>query len=154
MSVQDKVRELGARVKHNQKFLDQERENKKRRDALAREIREAPDMVQFDFFCRNCDRDVISMGYKRVHKDGMGTYLGQCPNGHGLVRYITEKWRDPYWELSHKVRHDREKYADDMLTPDNPRFKVVYPDVHKRLEAEKEAYYQAQYERDPKEIST
>lgn len=143
MGLNEKVKELGERVQSRQKELDAEKLARKRMDALGAEIREAPEMKQMDFFCRECNRDFIATGYKRVHRDGMGTYLGACPNGHGCVRYITEKWRDPYWELSPKVRFDRLKYADDMLTPEDPRFKTVYPQQWKAIEARREEYERA-----------
>jgi len=140
MSLRERVKELGERVKKNQIDLNKERETKKKRAEISRELEEAPNSTQTDFFCRTCNKECIAIGYKRIHHDGQGTYLAQCPNGHGVVRYINNKWRDPYWELSPRVRRDRLKHADDMLTPNDPRFAKVYPQQWKAIQARKEEH--------------
>lgn len=133
MGLQDKVKELGQRVKDRQVELDQERTAKQRREAVGKDVREAPPTQRMDFFCFVCCKDMTAVGSKQAHTNGMGTYNAQCPLGHNVVRYITNKWKDPYWNASLKVRKDRELYADAMLTPADPRFKIVYPAQWKAL---------------------
>lgn len=133
MGLEQRIKELGERVKHNQTFLNQENDARKARTAKEREWTEAQDGIRMPFWCSPCARDFHAKGYKRLHNDGMATYRGECPKGHIAVRYITKKWLDPYWEQSRNVQIDREKHADDMLTPDNPRFKKIYPAQWKAL---------------------
>lgn len=134
MGLKERVKELGDRVKHNQKYLDQEKAARLLRESVGKEYREAPDEVRTDFWCDECGLDISAIGFKKLYSDGMGIYRSKCARQHMLVRYITNKWQDPYWNRSRKVAADREKYADDMLTPDNPRFRIVYPQQWKALQ--------------------
>lgn len=138
MSVREKVRELGARVKHNQKFIDQEREKNKKLGARRKEIDEVPDRKRLDFWCKECQLDYSAVGHKHEDKDMCAVYIGQCMSGHKNVRYITDVNTDPYFDRSHKVRAERELYADLMLTPDDPRFKTVYRKQWLEIEAQRE----------------
>lgn len=135
---EDRVEQLGERVKERQQETDRNRRIEKIRGARKKEIDEAPNMQQMDFWCKDCKKDFIATGYKSVDKDMCAAFLASCPNGHGAVRYITDVHKDPYFHLSNKVKHEREKYADYFVTPDNPRFKVLYPQAWAALELGRE----------------
>jgi len=113
---------------------------KKRADRMERErpLREraevifsAPRVIITDFWCQKCKRDCSGVGFRRVctsRKLLPTAWLeGICPKGHIIMRYITDKEEDPYYNLSLMVQEQRYKMADDLLTPNDPRFKEVYP---------------------------
>lgn len=60
-------------------------------------------------------------------------YEAQCPEGHTSVRYITDKLTDPYFINSPFVRAQQVEFEDAMLSPDNPRFKVLYPEAYDKI---------------------
>jgi hypothetical protein len=57
------------------------------------------------------------------------------------MRYITDKGHDPYYGRSEMMRKQRAQLADALLTPDNPRFALVYPQKWRELQAMKEQQY-------------
>jgi len=56
-----------------------------------------------------------------------------------ILRYITQRHLDPYWGRSAKAKREVIKYEKDLIQPDDPRFKKLYPRQYERLEAVKEA---------------
>jgi hypothetical protein len=101
-----------------------------------RSIREAPDVVDMSFWCKKCKVDFISKGYKVIGKMGMwptSWYVGFCRGRHRAIKRITDKSGDDYYFFSKAITRERKERADDMLTPDNPRFKLVYPDKWREL---------------------
>jgi hypothetical protein len=101
------------------------------------EIREAARVIQTDFFCSVCKKDFVGMGFKQVSAirdlQPCAWYVGKCPEGHRAIRYITDKWADPYYNRSLVVAMQREQMKDDFLDPSDPRFKKLYPEAYKRL---------------------
>lgn len=150
MSVEKEVKKLGERVQKVQKELAQERENKKKReDPRWKEILESAQQQRMDFWCDTCQQDYSGMGRKVICGSydidtGVFTprrdayYLAFCPERHRMVRYILDIHQDPYYRKSVKVRMDRWKYRDDLLTPNDPRFKIVYPERWKEIEQARE----------------
>lgn len=155
------VRDLAERVKRGreERAIDKAREEAYRK--RQKEIDEAPDVAPQDFWCdhKKCKRDFSSLGRKRMNwgfnldtgnayiPEGprMAWYWARCKEGHICERYILEKWNDPYFRLSIKIREMQAKHADDMLTPDDPRFKTVYPVQWARMQAELEEREQAKW---------
>jgi len=90
-----------------------------------------------DFFCNTCKRDCTGTGYRQVLtlRKWLPTawYVGTCPNGHKMIRRITDKNTDPYYYQSYMVQRQRNEMEDSFLTPDNPRFKLLYPDKYDEL---------------------
>lgn len=138
---EDRVKYLGERVQDQQKGKAQERAREKARQDVDKEASKFPERQQQDFWCRQCTKDYIALGLKAKAGD-YWEYRSHCPEGHMNVRYITSPLNDPYFQLSLKVKRDRIKYADAMLTPDDPRFKVVYPQQWKALQKMKEEHAQ------------
>lgn len=101
----------------------------------------AKKFIQMDFWCDDCKRDCSGTGYRQVYtqrlKAPTAWYTGFCPYNHKMIRRITDKLSDPYYELSYMVRRQRYDLADDMMTPDNPLFKDRYPDQWKELYGKK-----------------
>lgn len=152
MGLKERVKELGERVQGTQKELKQEREISAKKGERWKLVNESPERQRMDFWCRTCLKDFSAMGYKTLHsvydvdrnisvvKEPVSAwYDAQCPKGHLMRRNLTDPQNDRYFELSLKVRQDRELYADAMLTPNDDRFKHVYPEQWKELEAKRQA---------------
>ena len=126
------------RAKKVKTDLDQEREKEKReKERLERERvnDEAPLYKRQDAFCEVCDRD-YSVMLKKHGTSLLAYYVAFCPYGHPVRREIT--LRDRYYDQSKKVRAEREMYSDLLLTPNDPRFRLVYPEQWKELERQRE----------------
>lgn len=136
----EEVKNLGERVKKNREASDQERANKAKQ-ALPREITDAPELLQHDFWCVQCHRDFVALGRLEVHGEGAtatAVYTGECPKRHRCYRYVTNVPDDLYWVRSQKVKRDREAHEIDMLSPHDSRFKIYYKKQWDEIEASKE----------------
>ena len=106
-------------------------------------IFDSPLRVTTDFWCNTCKKDCTGAGYRQVctidAKHPTGWFTGYCPKGHKLIRRITDKITDPYYEMSFMIRRQRYDLKDEFLTPDDPRFKVLYPRQWKELMEKKDA---------------
>jgi hypothetical protein len=100
-------------------------------------ILESPKYSIIDFWCNVCKKDCKGTGYKQVrhlpNRIPHSWYMGVCPLGHKLVRRITDKYADSYYYASLMMQHQRLEYADLLLTPEDPRFKEVYPEQYRQL---------------------
>jgi len=100
-------------------------------------IYEAPRFIITDFFCPVCKRDCTGTGYKQICtiREIFPTawYLGICPKGHRMIRRITDKSSDPYYDLSPVVARQRFEMRDALLTPDDPQFRLLYPEQWDKL---------------------
>lgn len=138
----DKIERLKRRVKdradERQRLKDTTQEARDR----ARAIREAPDRLMYDFYCTDCASDFTGPawkdGYTR-HSVQYAWYTGFCPLGHKAIRHITDKHWDAYYHLSDIMRHQRQEFADALLTPADPRFRKLYPAQWRKIEEEREA---------------
>lgn len=123
------------------------REREKNRTQWTRDrftaIAEAAQYAMTGFWCDECSRDVVAHACKieqRMNTDEpRAFYAAACPKGHRVIRRITDKHNDPYYHKSLIMRRERAERADDMLQPHDPRFRIVYPEVWKKMEAEREA---------------
>jgi hypothetical protein len=50
-----------------------------------------------------------------------------------MIRRITDKSSDPYYVMSPFLQRQRYDLIDAFITPDDPRFKVLYPDKYAKL---------------------
>ena len=126
-------------LKHLRAIVEKNREERERHEKFKKwlyerqnEIKQAPDITpHVAFWCDECARDCSGPGYKEIRvRSGdiwFAFYRGFCPVGHRVLRRITDKLADPYFFRSQNVRRDQANHADDFLTPDNPRFREVYP---------------------------
>jgi|TARA_R100001530_G_scaffold73266_1_gene51667 hypothetical protein len=101
------------------------------------EIFSAPRHTLTDFYCLVCKKDCSGTGYRQVCtiRKWVPTawYIGTCPNGHKMIRRITDKSSDPYYVMSPFLQRQRYDLIDAFITPDDPRFKVLYPDKYAKL---------------------
>lgn len=104
-------------------------------------IKEAYEETLMDFWCDKCKKDFSTTGKKQVRHSGrwpVAWYVGLCPKKHVAIRHITDKNHDPYYGRSEMMKKQRAKLADAMLTPDDPRFALVYPQKYRELQALKD----------------
>lgn len=105
-------------------------------DARARKeaIDDSPRIAEQGFWCGECDADFDTQGLKQVRLLTDGTlvawYYGWCPVGHRVLRYITDKHRDPYYRESFIVRRQAIDFVDDLMQPTDPRFALRYPEAY------------------------
>lgn len=99
-----------------------------------REIVDAKDKMINTFWCDTCKADFTGRAYKVVRKMPkkmpIAWYVGFCPARHKCIKRITEKPNDPYYMRSYIVKRDRARHADDLLTPNDPRFWLLYGHKH------------------------
>jgi hypothetical protein len=97
----------------------------------------APRYCTTDFWCNTCKRDCSGTGYRQVctvrEKLPTAWFVGYCPKGHKMVRRITDKDTDPFYDFSEMIQRHRYEMKDAFLTPDDPRFKLLYPLQYKEL---------------------
>ncbi len=128
-TLKDKHDEIDARNRAEQDTKDR-----------IRVIRESPRIKDEDFWCRPCGRDFTARAYRHINwafnvdlgvaeapKQWRAWYEAECPKGHMAVRRITDKANDPYYALSEMQRRNARIHADDFMTPEDPRFRVKYP---------------------------
>ena len=103
----------------------------------AQDIKDAPESQMMDFYCGTCSKDFGAMGFKQIRLPKKSLwfawYEAQCPEGHTALRYITDKLTDPYFHLSPFVKAQQAEFEDAMLSPDHPRFKVLYPEAYDKI---------------------
>ena len=123
---------------------DQRRKEREIKDELERPFKdrikaiyEAQRFVITDFFCPVCKKDVAGTGFKQMctlrTDRPTAWYVSFCPKGHRLIRRITDKDTDPYYDLSPLVARQRYELRDDLLDPTDPRFKELYPEQFAKL---------------------
>lgn len=99
-----------------------------------REIVTAKHKWPEQFWCNTCKADFTARGHKVVRKLPrslpIAWHVAYCPARHKCIKRITEKPNDPYYLLSYAIRRDRARYRDEMLTPDDPRFWMLYGHKH------------------------
>ena len=104
-------------------------------------IAHSPRFTITDFWCATCKRDCQGTGYRQVStmypRWPFAWYTGFCPEGHKVLRRITDKGTDPYYDSSYLVQRMRFTMRDDLLTPEDPRFKVLYPKQWEELYGQK-----------------
>jgi len=104
-------------------------------------IMDAPRFATVDFWCDKCQKDCTGRGYRQVctlrERTPTAWYLGFCSKGHRMIRRITDKSSDPYYNQSIFLMRQRNEMALDLLTPDDPRFKILYPKQWKELMGKK-----------------
>lgn len=106
-----------------------------------RAISEAYEVTRMDFWCEKCGKDFSTSGRKQVRFSGrwpVAWYVGICPARHVAIRYITDKDHDPYYRKSVMIQKQRVEMADAMLTPDDPRFAILYPKQYREFERMRE----------------
>lgn len=125
---------------------------RKKREAIAEKnapfldrvkaIMDAPRVARLDFWCTVCKKDCTGPGYRQVatirERVPTAWYVAFCPQGHRMIRRITDKSDDPYYYQSMFLQRQRMDMAMDLLTPDDPRFRILYPKQWEELYGKKQ----------------
>lgn len=135
----NQLERMRERVEKTQHDLDTEREKEKRvkndRERLAKN--ENADNYKLDYaLCSYCGLDAPTL-LKKHGNERLAYYLGSCGGCGSVVRREITLY-DRYSDLSPRLRHERILHEDDLLTPNDPRFKTVYPDKWRELERQRE----------------
>jgi hypothetical protein len=98
-----------------------------------KEIADAKVQAQADFLCRKCGQEFKGVAVRQVEVPFNGPpiayYKHKCDKGHWCMRYITEKWKDPYWVRSKAVARDKGKRYKDMIQPHEEGFNLLYKKI-------------------------
>lgn len=119
-------RELRSRIKRNEQNYN---------DHMS-VITSSADILVLDFWCKSCSKDVSATGHKRVGTAGVwptAWYVAKCLCGGSLLRRLTDKSKDEYFRLSENIKYQRVRNYNDMLTPADDLFKVIYPKEYARI---------------------
>ena len=96
--------------------------------------------VEVSFFCKKCSLDQNLLAF--INFNGYGNWFqakcGKC--NCKLIRYITEKEKDPYYRLSKNVIINRDKYKKDLIQPNDYGFKTYYKEQYDKMEKAEEEY--------------
>lgn len=97
------------------------------------EIQKAKPGDVIEFYCADCEEDFAHVAFKQVETDWSNTsqriafYKGKCPECDSwAIRYITDKFSDPYWSESKQVARDRGKHFGDILQPGETGYQLLY----------------------------
>lgn len=130
---------LKQRVRDIQSDLEVDKNKKKARAKDSREYRafvKLPYQQNVDFFCRFCAIDFTVPAHRMwSFFYNCGAWHSYCPEcGVEVVRNISDKTSDPYYEESVKIRDMRGRFSKDMLRPDQYGFKTLYGNAYDEYE--------------------
>jgi hypothetical protein len=142
---------LRKRVKRNREERAADKRRIEREQLRYQEYQDAPEQTQMGFWCRACNADfeapalkTFAMGFD-VDKGCayailplFAFFVGHCPKGHKAIRHISDKHTDPYYMESAMLKQQRLALADDLLQPDDPRFRIKYPQQWRAMQEDKE----------------
>ena len=95
-------------------------------------------MTKVDFFCRRCRLDQVLLASQRGNNLAIW-HEAQCQKcKQRLIRYVSERHADPYFQESIKFQEERDKYKKDLIQPGQEGFKMHYKKEWNKLEKEKE----------------
>lgn len=138
----DRVSELTARVERNRAYRDERLARTKTWTDRAKDINSAKKFDRLAFWCDLCKKDVIAPARKIMRfpqgQMPIAWHQGRCPQGHMVLRYITDKGADPYYYRSFYMKQERRKLTADLVQPGDPRFRILYPAQYKKMQEDRE----------------
>ena len=109
------------------------REMKKASQERQSEIDSVKNIVVTDFYCKKCDDEFRGVVIKQIELPFNGPPIAyfkhKCDKGHWCMRYITDKYKDPYWRLSKAVARDKGKNYKDLIQPSEEGFNLLYKKI-------------------------
>jgi len=85
------------------------------------------------FYCKKCELDQDLREFVNANQFGEW-FQAKCEKCSGrLVRYITERTKDPYFSQSRKLREERKKYKEYFIQYGEEGFAVKYPESYKKF---------------------
>lgn len=127
---------LIKKIEENRDYRARAKRREADRAERMKTIEEAARRMMLEMWCKACSKDVRVVAVKRVGYNGseiVAWYNGRCACGAGLRRHITDKSKDSFFRRSHNIKFQRVRSHNDMLTPADDLFKVIYPKEYDRL---------------------
>jgi len=98
-----------------------------------KEIQDARPMAQAEFLCLKCGQEFKGVAVRQIELPFNGPpiayYKHKCDKGHWCMRYITDKWKDPFWVRSKAVARDKGKNYKDAIQPSEEGFNLLYKKI-------------------------
>lgn len=124
------VQKLDERVNRYHSVKDAESKQREAEESNDKEIAGAEEVAITQFWCNKCKTERVARGFKIVQSDwnnpGKKIAFYEALACHRLRRRITEKYLDPYFNISHNVRKQRLDQAKDMIQPGQWGFDTLY----------------------------
>lgn len=127
---------LIRRIQANRELRERVKRREQDYNSHVRTVRDAAQTTTLDFWCKHCNRDFTTTAYKREGWVGAwptAWYVGRCRCGRCAIRRITDKSKDTFFRDSKNIRFQRVRNYNDMLTPADDLFKVIYPKEYERI---------------------
>lgn len=112
---------------------DREKERSERNDL----IKDSKIITATDFWCHKCKKDFKAMAIREVETDWTNTnqliafYKSKCDKGHWVIRLITDRNRDGFFQRSKLVALDRGNHYADILQPWESGYELLYGNKNK-----------------------
>jgi len=124
------IRDLIQRQEKNVEDRNIHRNREKEKEERNKDIIEENGIELKEFWCNECSLDFAQIAYKQVDNWGLNAcYKGKCECGKWVIRYITDKNRDPYWNESDKTVALSRVNAEDLLQPHQSGFNLMYKKI-------------------------
>lgn len=142
--------EKGVRLQ--QKWMQQERERAKKTPNENMDDDLPPSLPRYPFWCDECQEDLglpcrkasFTFEGKRV-----SVMSARCPDcERRLLRFVTHRDLDPFYQKSRKLQRERNKNAVDLLQADQYGFKTSYGDQFKKSGEDLKLQEKAIWDRD------
>lgn len=116
-------------------------------------------MTKTSFYCRKCDLDfdryAFENGYSEktcvqlgIARQSIKWYESKCGVcGGKVIRFITDKNLDPYFQFSRKIRSQKVAYTKDSIQYWQKGFQAQYPQSYTKFQMA-ELMYEAQEKKD------
>jgi len=129
----DEVQRLTNRMQSRQEERDREQTRQGYLMENEKEIQEGLKARLSDFYCKKCKCDyedykstgVVETDWTNEDKC-IAFFNSRHKCGQWNRRYITNKFTDPYWSRSPKMKRDRGNYYRDMVQPNQSGFEMLY----------------------------
>jgi len=94
-------------------------------------IADSKPFVLTDFYCDKCKKDFKGQAIKQVELDWYANqriayYKSKCFRGHWVIRLITDKYKDGFYQRSKLVFLDRGNHFNDTVQPHETGFNLLY----------------------------
>ena len=130
---------LKQRVRDKQEALERNRQMMKP-NLNERMAEDTPDLISsYDFWCDVCEEDFTQAAYKtvsRIYGDPVVAYRTRHECGNDCIRLISHRDYDPYYQLSVKIRRQRNEYRIEALQAEDYGFATNYGNPYAKFEKE------------------
>lgn len=126
--IRELIERQDKRATERQQVIDRkEAYDERNRDIAGHKAKEL-----VDFHCSDCLTDFKGEAIKQVEIDwsndqqNIAFYKSKCFCGKWVMRFITDRFRDPYWFKSNNVAKDRGRHHNDILQPFETGYNILY----------------------------